>query len=119
MTSDSESALSDAVDDPSSLPPNFNVKREGILENNNSGGYRQDSSQEEDALGSEDPDFDSETPPPRERASPRDDRSTSQDSPRQRKRKLGTEDEEHILDNPELYGLRRSVRISSLMMLNG
>jgi chromodomain-helicase-DNA-binding protein 1 len=44
---------------------------------------------------------------------PRIDRSSSHDSRRPTKRKLGIEDDEHIKANPELYGLRRSVRINA------
>jgi chromodomain-helicase-DNA-binding protein 1 len=40
---------------------------------------------------------------------PRIDRSSSHDSRRPTKRKLGIEDNEYIKANPELYGLRRSV----------
>lgn len=38
-------------------------------------------------------------------------RSTSSESRRPPKRKLGVEDDAHIMANPELYGLRRSVRV--------
>ncbi|KFY22933.1 hypothetical protein V493_06227 [Pseudogymnoascus sp. VKM F-4281 (FW-2241)] len=41
---------------------------------------------------------------------PRIDRSSSHDSRRPTKRKLGIEEDEHIKANPELYGLRRSGR---------
>jgi len=69
-----------------------------------------DSSGSENNDGSDDADFDMEESPA---AAPthtaRIDRSTSHDSRRPTKRKLGFEDDEHILANPELYGLRRSV----------
>jgi chromodomain-helicase-DNA-binding protein 1 len=69
-----------------------------------------DSSGPENNDGSDDADFDMEESPA---AAPthtaRIDRSTSHDSRRPTKRKLGFEDDEHILANPELYGLRRSV----------
>ena len=42
-----------------------------------------------------------------------DDRSASHDSRRASKRKITLEDDEYIANNPELYGLRRSVRIPS------
>lgn len=68
-----------------------------------------DSSHSEDAEGSEDGDYESETPPVQS-----DDqevgRSSSEDSQRPRKRKASVEDDEYITKNPELYGLRRSVR---------
>ena len=41
----------------------------------------------------------------------RDDRSSSRESRRPSKRKIGIEDDEYIKANPELYGLRRSVRL--------
>jgi chromodomain-helicase-DNA-binding protein 1 len=59
---------------------------------------------------SDDADFDMEdSPAPVATNGGRDERSTSIESRRPAKRKLGVEDE-HILANPELYGLRRSVR---------
>jgi chromodomain-helicase-DNA-binding protein 1 len=58
---------------------------------------------------SDDADFDMEdSPAPAATNASRDDRSTSIESRRPAKRKLGVENE-HILANPELYGLRRSV----------
>lgn len=68
-----------------------------------------ESSHSEDAEGSEDGDYESETP----LAQSDDqevDRSSSEDSQRPRKRKASVEDDEYITQNPELYGLRRSVR---------
>lgn len=68
-----------------------------------------ETSHDEDALGSDDPDYNVATPPPGNTASGRDARSSSQDSPRQRKRKAGIEPDDYMLNDPELYGLRRSV----------
>lgn len=66
---------------------------------------------DEDAPGEEDADFDEETPPPEAADGMRHDRSTSEDSLRPGKRKVdGLDDEEYMKQNPELYGLRRSVR---------
>ncbi|KAF4307285.1 SNF2-related protein [Botryosphaeria dothidea] len=68
-----------------------------------------ESSHSEDAEGSEDGDYESETP----LAQSDDqevDRSSSEDSQRPRKRKASVEDDEYITQNPELYGLRRSGR---------
>jgi chromodomain-helicase-DNA-binding protein 1 len=60
--------------------------------------------------GSDDADFDLEdSPAPAPTSSGRNDRSASHDSRRPTKRKLGLGDDEYILANPELYGLRRSV----------
>jgi len=66
---------------------------------------------EEDAPGEEDADFKAETPPPERSDGMRHDRSLSEDSLRPGKRKAGVDDEEHMKQNPELYGLRRSVSI--------
>jgi chromodomain-helicase-DNA-binding protein 1 len=67
-----------------------------------------DSSEDADAEGEPDADYDSETPPPA-RADSRARSSSSQESTRPSKRKASVEDDEHITQNPELYGLRRSV----------
>jgi len=67
---------------------------------------------EEDAAGEEDADFEQETPPPEPSRGSRHDRSLSEESSRPGKRKSGADDEEYMKQNPELYGLRRSVRIS-------
>lgn len=109
VTSDSESALSEALDDPALLPPAVET---GPLQNNQPGDRydsEAQSSQDRDAMGSDDPDFDMDSPAPLNGVSPRDARSTSQDSPRSRKRKAVTENDGFMLNDPELYGLRRSV----------
>lgn len=67
------------------------------------------SSQDQDAEGSEDGDYDIETPP-QERASLAPEHSSSNESSRSRKRKASMDENELMLQNPELYGLRRSVR---------
>jgi len=65
---------------------------------------------EDDAPGEEDADFDEETPPPAAGSRMRQDESMSEDSGRPGKRKADdVEDEEFMKQNPELYGLRRSV----------
>lgn len=66
--------------------------------------------EDEDAPGEEDADFDEETPPPEADRRTSHDRSSPEDSPRPGKRKMEIDDEEYIKQNPELYGLRRSVR---------
>jgi chromodomain-helicase-DNA-binding protein 1 len=73
-----------------------------------------DSSEDVDAEGEPDGDYDSESPPSEQAESDRA-RSSSQESTRPRKRKASDEKEDYIEQNPELYGLRRSVRgISTL-----
>lgn len=67
---------------------------------------------EEDAEGEEDADFDEETPPQEPADGMRHDRSPSEESVRPGKRKAEeVDDEEYMKLNPELYGLRRSVRM--------
>ena len=66
---------------------------------------------EEDAPGEDDADFDDETPMHDESEGMRHDRSSSEDSSRPAKRKADDYDDEELMkQNPELYGLRRSVR---------
>lgn len=69
-----------------------------------------DSSEDVDAEGEPDGDYDSESPPPARAESSRDRSSTSQESLRPPKRKASVEDDSFMTQNPELYGLRRSVR---------
>lgn len=68
-----------------------------------------DSSEDVDAEGEPDGDYDSESPPSEQAESDRA-RSSSQESSRPTKRKATDEKEDYIEQNPELYGLRRSVR---------
>ena len=111
MMSGSESELSDVPEPPapavdsdrnSSTPPPYG-----------NGHHADDSnlSDEEDGLAeSDDADFEvkSQTPEP----APLLDNSSSEESLRPAKRKtLGIEDDEDIMNNPELYGIRRSVSI--------
>ena len=109
VTSDSESALSEALDDPALLAPT--AEKHPLQHNQKGDRYDSDgqSSQDKDAMGSDDPDFDMDSPAQPNGVSPRDARSTSQESPRSRKRKVGAENEDFMLNDPELYGLRRSV----------
>ena len=104
---DSESDLSEVaipiIDEPS-LPPSSNPQSEF-------GGQETDASASfpENHSGSEDAEFDMEDSPALAAVNTgRDDRSTSIESRRPAKRKVGVEDK-HMLANPELYGLRRSV----------
>ncbi|KAL8744050.1 MAG: hypothetical protein Q9190_003667 [Brigantiaea leucoxantha] len=108
MASDSESDLSEAIDQPNvtlSSPPHH-------LENGISNDYDQSddtSSQEEDAEGSEDAEFDVEYPPKIE-VPPCDTRLSSQESSKLMKRKADFDEDDFIHKDPELYGLRRSGR---------
>ena len=104
---DSESDLSEVVnpivDEPSPAPSGRPHSEFGHTE-------ASDSSAAEVQDESDDADFDVEdSPAPVATSGRRAERSTSTESQRPAKRKLGKE-EDHIRANPELYGLRRSVR---------
>lgn len=63
---------------------------------------------------SEDADFDMEESPAASHSdAAQDERSASNDSRQSSKRKVATEEEDYIAANPELYGLRRSVRFEN------
>lgn len=109
ITPGSESSLSEPVDLSSTAAPLLNGGRHGDGKSTRQEKMESDPSQDEDALGSDDPDFDMETTAPGNAGSPGDAVSSSQGSPRQRKRKAGPEHEDYMQENPELYGLRRSV----------
>lgn len=110
VTPESESDLSEALDIPNAPATAPNSEQNDDGENGQMRASDDESSQDEDAVGSDDPDYDMATPPTGIAGSHGDDRSSSQDSPRQRKRKAGPEHEDYMLNDPELYGLRRSGR---------
>lgn len=109
VTPESESDLSEAIDDPNAPTTFPNSEQNDDGENGQMRISDDESLPDEDAVGSDDPDYDMATPPTGNTRSHGDDRSSTQDSPRQRKRKNGPEHEEYMLNDPELYGLRRSV----------
>lgn len=109
VTPESESDLSEATDIPNPHTAFPISEQNDDAENDQIRASEDESSQDEDAVGSDDPDYDMATPPTGNAGPYRDDRSSSQDSPRQRKRKAGPEHEDYMLNDPELYGLRRSV----------
>lgn len=74
--------------------------------------------EDEQAAGEDDADFDEETPPPEEADGMRRDRSSTEDSLRPGKRKPEVDDEEYMKQNPELYGLRRSVSTTSSFQIH-
>lgn len=63
-----------------------------------------------DAAGSEDADFDLESPPSPQSNESRRNSLSSEASSQTRKRKVDVDDDQYMQENPELYGLRRSVR---------
>lgn len=68
-------------------------------------------SNELDAEGSPDADFHAESPASSNEGHENGAGSMSEDSTRLGKRKSDAEDEDYIRKDPELYGLRRSVRL--------
>ena len=70
---------------------------------------------DEDAPGEEDADFDEESPLPEPANGMRQDSLSSEGSLRPGKRKAdAVDDDDYMKQNPELYGLRRSVRVLTL-----
>lgn len=68
------------------------------------------SDDDEDADGSDDADYDAGSPPSRASVDSRRSSVSSEGSSVPRKRKANVNDEQYMQENPELYGLRRSVR---------
>lgn len=114
---DSESDLSEVaipvIERPSPAPSNHEPEFAA-------GGNEDSESSAADAQGeTDDADFDMEDSPAAPAANgERHDRSTSVESRRPAKRKVGIKEDEYILANPELYGLRRSVRPSYFSVLS-
>lgn len=109
LPSDSESDLSEAIDAPNTASSSSPVPD---AENGVNGRYKADtseSSHDEDALGSDDADFELDNSPPALQQPTHPTRSSSETSSRLGKRKASVEDDGFMLADPELYGLRRSV----------
>ena len=70
-----------------------------------------DTASDQDAEGDEDADYDMETPPIVATATPINEPSSSSSPARVSKRKLSSAEDDFMRENPELYGLRRSVRL--------
>jgi chromodomain-helicase-DNA-binding protein 1 len=71
--------------------------------------------EEDEVVEEQDADFDEETPPPEGTNGMRHDDSSSEEEVRSGKRRGAVDDEQYMKQNPELYGLRRSVRPHSLL----
>ena len=102
----SESELSDLND----LPPPRSAPQDAAASDDDAihDMATSEMDEDEDAPGEEDADYDAESPPPE--AGMRHDRSLSEESTRPGKRKSEeVDDDDFIKQNPELYGLRRSV----------
>jgi chromodomain-helicase-DNA-binding protein 1 len=109
---DSESDLSEVVNPIVDAPsPAASANHQSEF------GHNSDSEDDDDDVHgeSEDADFDIEDSPAP--VAGRDERSSSVESRRPAKRKQPTEEDAHILANPELYGLRRSVCCISMCYL--
>ena len=109
----SESELSDLRDIPTDHVPSTSAPQDDIHSDDDAihDMATSELEEDEDAPGEEDADFDEETPPPEQPAGMDHDRSSSEDVSRPGKRKADVDDEEYMKQNPELYGLRRSVSV--------
>ena len=113
ISSDSESELSEVIDPPhADIEPALSIEHDNNMasqdEGSNGPGYSS-----EDALGSMDGEYDLEAPqPPSTRNAAFKYRSSSGASSTLGKRKSPVEEEDYMNENPELYGLRRSVCLS-------
>lgn len=108
-TTESESDLSEADDAPNASGSSQPGGEEGD-QNTQDQKMTPEFSHEEDAVGSDDAEYDMETPPLANQSLTHDERSSSEDSRRLVKRKAGVEQDDFMNNDPELYGLRRSVR---------
>lgn len=111
LTARSDSELSDVKDNVAEDPSSDEDAPGEEYDEDEEMAIDSESSEDVDAEGEPDGDYDSETPPPIQVQSRRADSSTSQESRRPTKRKASVEEDDYITQNPELYGLRRSVRI--------
>jgi chromodomain-helicase-DNA-binding protein 1 len=107
---DSESDLSEVaipiIDEPLPAPAANHLT--AVDENDSDASHSSEDVQD----ASDDADFDiDESPAPVASNPRREASSSSSESRRPAKRKAGVDEDEHILANPELYGLRRSVRV--------
>ena len=108
--SSSESDLSDIPEQQPPAAAPFHDSVSPLPQENGFHAEESDLSEDQDTvMGSDDADFEVESQPP-EPSAP-EVPSSSEDSTRPLKRKAhgGIEDDEDIMNNPELYGIRRSV----------
>ena len=111
ILSASESDLSDAMQPASNIAASSSSAGQDGVRNGYHSRTTSEPTYDEDAIGSDDADYDMETPPPADADMARDARSSSQDSRHGTKRKVGLDDDDFMLNDPELYGLRRSVSV--------
>ncbi|KAL9604549.1 MAG: hypothetical protein Q9219_000514 [cf. Caloplaca sp. 3 TL-2023] len=109
-TPESDSELSEALDAPNVIPPsptrNTNNDFQATYSSNAS-----EASQDEDAVGSDDAEYELEDyPAPAVQPPSPDSQPLSRTSSKLGKRKDSRDDDDFMLNDPELYGLRRSGR---------
>lgn len=111
--SHSESDLSELHDIPTNTIPSNSAVNHQVPSDEDDAIHDMATSEldeDEDAPGEEeDADFDEETPPPAAADGIDQEISSSESTSRHGKRKAEVDDEEYMKQNPELYGLRRSV----------
>jgi len=101
----------DAIDEPSEIPQ----EEQSFMEDAAQDMITSESDGEEDAEGEDDDDYDAQSPINEDDTTRRASIS-SEDSTRPVKRKAApAEDDDFMTQNPELYGLRRSVRILDII----
>jgi chromodomain-helicase-DNA-binding protein 1 len=113
----SDSDLSDAQE-PAAIDPSSDIDAPGDEyddDDDDAAAAVSDSSADVDADGEPDGDYDSESPPSEHAPSSRARSLSSQGSPRPLKRKASEDKDNYITQNPELYGLRRSVRDMAIL----
>lgn len=105
----SDSDLSDARE-PAAPEPSSDIDAPGEeYDDDEPMAVESDSSADVDAEGEPDGDYDSDSPPSEHAPSSRAQSVSSQESSRPLKRKASSEKDDYMTQNPELYGLRRSV----------
>ena len=110
LPTQAESDLSDARDVPTAQVHDEEDEQSDEDAMHDMATSEMDEDEDEDAPGEDDADYDAESPPPEQAGEVSHDRSTSEESARPGKRKSDdVDDEEYMKENPELYGLRRSV----------
>lgn len=111
LSQHSDSDLSDAQEPVAvDLSSDIDAPGEDDDDDDDAAAARSDSSADVDADGEPDGDYDSDSPPSEHAPSSRARSLSSQGSPRPLKRKASEDKDSYMTQNPELYGLRRSVR---------
>lgn len=107
----SDSDLSDAHE-PAAAAPSSDLDAPGEeYDDDEPAAADSDSSEDVDAEGEPDADYDSDSPPSEHAPSSPAHSVSSQESSRPLKRKASADKDDYMTQNPELYGLRRSVRV--------